>query len=93
MMTFLAKDCCNKNGKLMTILLTEDSYDHVPMFMGQYLRYKWPEQEKRMENTIHKRNEIPFAPVSSAKVLAKVKLCTPEGIRMVSQPLSFAVHL
>ncbi|XP_031563119.1 uncharacterized protein LOC116298720 [Actinia tenebrosa] len=84
MMTFFANDCCNKNGKFMTILLMEDSYNHIPFAMNSYLKYKFPEQERRMENTIHQRCEILLAPVRDAKIYPPIKVCTPKGVMKAS---------
>lgn len=82
MMSFLAMECCNKNGKFMPILLDEDSHQHIPLFLGNYFSYRWPEQEQRMENIIHKRPEF-LIPVSSSRIQGSQKVF---GLKSVSSP-------
>lgn len=80
MMGFLAKNCCNKKGKIMPILLTSSSRDHIPIFLQGYFAFEWPEQETRMENIIHRRPEFSI-PVSHLREQAPQKVF---GVKAVS---------
>ncbi|XP_048585252.1 uncharacterized protein LOC116619733 [Nematostella vectensis] len=79
----VASKGCNEKGKFMTILLSDDSDQHIPLLMRNYCKYKWPLQERKMENTIHGRADVEMPPVNNTRKAPSQKVSTANGIKSV----------
>lgn len=76
----LATNASNRKGKYMTIVLEGSSKRDVPGFLNLYLKYRWPDDERRIRCIIEGLPEIIPVPVSSVKTDPPPKVVEPAKI-------------